>query len=293
MSDNSKRVPAHTDLDPGRSVGGRVRLQKSPLWLLLRRRKIRKFWERLASDGIIKIVIPTINSASYIDIILSYYRAIGLPVTVFVDNKTTDETAKVAARYTQEVILFDNPASRVGEMIEGMSNHCKTRWILRIDDDELPSWRMIELVRQIVSSRESHIVGFNRYQVVFNRRGEPFRSLKHDPDTHRQWRLYQPATVAFHGRGHTPGFDLEEEQMLSAPPDSFMIHLDWVVHSRDERLQKLLRYDRHTPGHGMAFRSYYLADESPDFRDDLRPLPAPEFHRIGKLFADRFAGSTI
>jgi len=57
------------------------------------RSRDREFWRRQTTNGIIKIIIPTINSAHYIDLILSYYRQIDIPVTVFVDSKTTDETA--------------------------------------------------------------------------------------------------------------------------------------------------------------------------------------------------------
>jgi hypothetical protein len=253
----------------------------------------RNFWRRQISDGIIKIIIPTINSAHYIDLTLSYYREINLPVTVFVDSKTTDETASIAARYAFEVVPFDNSATRVGEMIEGMSRQCRSRWVLRIDDDELPSIRMLDFVRTVIARDECTVVGFDRYQTVFDLNGEPVRSIKHDPVTHRQWRLYQPDKVTFHGRGHTAGFDPNDNRRLVAPTTSFMIHFDWVVHSPADRHEKLVRYDTHTPGHGMQFRDYYLADESPDFQQDLQKLRSVEFHQIGRRLVSRFPGSAV
>jgi hypothetical protein len=99
--------------------------------------------------------------------------------------------------------------------------------------------------------------------------------------------------VIFHGRGHTAGFDCNEGEELVAPTASFMIHLDWVVHSREERLNKLVRYDAHTAEHGMAFRDYYLADESPDFHGDLRALPGRDFRGIGRQLIRRFPGSAV
>jgi hypothetical protein len=258
-----------------------------------RRRRDEKFWRRQISDGIMKVVIPTINSARYIDLILSHYRDIGLPVTVFVDSKTTDETASIAARYACEVVPFVNSSTRVNEMIGDISRHCRSRWVLRFDDDELPSIRMLNFVRKVIARDKYSVVGFDRYQTVFNLNGEPFRSVKHDPITHRQWRLYKPDTVTFHGRGHTASFDSNDHRGLVAPAPSFMIHLDWVVHSPADRRKKLVRYDAHTPGHGMPFRDYYLADESPDFHKDLKALQGHEFHRIGRQLVSRFPGSAV
>ena len=40
--------------------------------------------------GKLQVVVPTIDSAAYIDIVLSYYRSIGIPVKVIVDAKTRD-----------------------------------------------------------------------------------------------------------------------------------------------------------------------------------------------------------
>jgi hypothetical protein len=252
-----------------------------------------RFWRRQISDNIIKVIIPTINSAHYIDLVLSYYRDINLPVTVFVDSKTTDETASIAARYAVEVVPFVNSAPRVGEMIEGMSRHCRSRWVLRIDDDELPSIRMLDYVRKIIARDRYTVVGFDRYQTIFNVNGAPFCSIKHDAITHRQWRLYQPDKVRFHGRGHSAGFDPIDGRGRIAPTSAFMIHLDWVVHSPRDRREKLVRYETHTPGHGMRFRDFYLADECPDFHNDLMALPVTEFHKIGRKFVSRFPGSAV
>src|SRR5664279_598339 len=74
----------------------------------LRRQPQTKFWHRQLSAGVIKIIMPTINSARYIDIILSYYRDMNIPVTVFVDSKTTDETAAIAC------LLYTSPSPRDG-----------------------------------------------------------------------------------------------------------------------------------------------------------------------------------
>lgn len=251
------------------------------------------FWEQQRAAGKIRVVVPTIDSARHIDIVLTYYRSIGVPVTVFVDRKTRDDTAAIARRHADDVVLFDNPSQRVGAMLEGMSRHFGTEWVLRIDDDELPSVAMMEFVASVLSARRCDVVGFGRYQCLFDHDGGIHHDATHGFEAHRQWRLYRPARVRFHGRGHTAGFDFKAHRGLAAPPPAFMIHLDWIVHSPAERLQKLRRYDADTPGHGMAHKAYYLGDAAPDLRERLKPLPGNDFVRTAASLNARFPETVV
>lgn len=75
------------------------------------------------------VAIPTINSAAYIDIILGYYAAIGLPVTVFVDRKTTDHTLSICKSLAKHVVDIVNPTWRVEYALPDISQHLGTPWI--------------------------------------------------------------------------------------------------------------------------------------------------------------------
>jgi hypothetical protein len=189
--------------------------------------------------------------------------------------------------------MVDNPATRVGEIIERISRHCGTRWVLRIDDDELPSLQMLAFVNSVIAGDSCRAVSFERHQCVVNRSGAMLRNTRHSPVVHRQWRLYQPDAVEFHARGHTRCFELDPLSELAAPSEAHMIHLDWVFHSREERVQKIARYDAHTPNHGTMFKDYYLGDTSPTFLDELTPLPAEEFVAVGRKMAARFPKSAV
>lgn len=67
-----------------------------------------------------------------------------------------------------------------------------------------------------------------------------------------------------------------------------MIHLDWAVHSYDQRLEKVQRYDAHTTDHGSIFRKFYLHEEDPDALSMLDPLPLPEFAQLSRDLRERF-----
>ena len=57
-------------------------------------------------EGGLSIVIPTINSARYIDIVLGFYLRHQIPVTVLVDNRSCDETFAIAKSLVPDTRLI-------------------------------------------------------------------------------------------------------------------------------------------------------------------------------------------
>src|ERR1043165_4776505 len=51
------------------------------------------------------IVVPTLNSGRYLDIPLSFYEENQIPVTVFVDGRSEDDTLAVAQRFAEAVVI--------------------------------------------------------------------------------------------------------------------------------------------------------------------------------------------
>lgn len=245
-------------------------------------RAARRAPKKLRSLGDLTVIVPTINSAKYIDIILEYYSdELSIPVMLFVDSKTIDRTTPLARSLAAKVVPIQNDATRVGEIIQRMSMVCPTSWVLRIDDDELPSRAMIDYVLQVVRSGDADAYGFRRYQCLVSSDG---RLLNDPQSTHVQWRLYRKDSVRYIAAGHTPGFQTQGLKIVEAPQDALMIHLDWALHSYDERKSKIFRYDSHTANHGSIWRHYYLYEEQSGM--NFRRLPAPEFdatcHKIAK-----------
>jgi hypothetical protein len=72
-----------------------------------------------------------------------------------------------------------------------------------------------------------------------------------------------------------------------------MVHLDWIVHTPEERDQKLARYDEHTPNSGSNWREYYLADcLDPAFESHIEPLPIAGFEQLEKDLTIRYEQTT-
>lgn len=234
------------------------------------------------------LAIPTINSARYLDIILKFYRGNGIPVVVFVDDRSDDETLRMAREGASETVVVTNPAGFAAEgLIEQMSRSCRTKWLLRIDDDELPSRAMMEFVRVAIARGEDQVYGFLRHQCAVSKSGRLLAGTNVSPLDHRQWRLYQPKNVRFIQGVHTPGI---EWHGLSgnAPADASLIHLDWAVHSYEDRKRKVERYDAHTPNEGTRWRSFYLYEDQAPGDSNFAELALPEFATVALELRDRF-----
>jgi glycosyltransferase involved in cell wall biosynthesis len=244
---------------------------------------------RPANEGIpdLTVAIPTINSDRYLDIILKFYRDNGIPTVVFVDDRSNDGTLETARRWGNETISITNGGTFIAEgMVEGLSRHCPTKWVLRIDDDELPTLALVSFVRELIAGGGNAVWGFPRHQCAVSPTGRLLVAPTISSLEHRQWRLYQPDKVHFISGLHTPGFQWREEP-AEAPLEAALIHLDWAVHSYEERRHKMERYDAHTPNQGTRWRSFYLYEEEPG-GGPFSELGLPEFQEVGVQIAARF-----
>lgn len=244
----------------------------------------------LLQTGDLTIAIATINSARYIDIILRYYREHGFAVKLFVDDRSLDDTWRKARELAPDAVPTSNPGGFIAEgLIEEMSRACPTKWLLRIDDDELPSLAMMDFVRNAVRSDAPDVYAFPRQQCAVSRTGALVKHGEVSPLDHRQWRLYQPARVEFTHGLHTPGIVWDEQaRAVTAPMEASLIHLDWAVHSYHERRRKMERYDAHTANAGTKWRSYYLYEEEPLSPGTFSELPWPEFRQTSLEISQRF-----
>ena len=242
--------------------------------------------ERPRSDEL-SIIVPTVRSEKYLDLILDYYENYAVEVVVFVDSKSSERVREIVAQRNFRSINVHNDSTRVGEIIELISHSVSGKWILRIDDDELPSGSLMNFVYEAVRRDEADVYGLIRHQCTVANDGKLLRSNSVSAHSHRQWRLYKRETVIYRTDGHTPGFYLENLNAVPAPDEACLIHLDWALHSYEERRSKVEAYDIHTPGHGEIFRDYYLPEESGESIPNLRRLYLEEFDTLARQIAER------
>ena len=238
----------------------------------------------------VTVIIPTMNSAGHLDITLGYYRRMGVSPVIFVDAKSTDDTFGVASRSCEHVHLTDNPGEWVECMIEHISRSVATEWVLRIDDDELPSRAILEMCGAGLSGVAQPIVSFPRRNCGLTRCRQFAFDGRSDED--RQFRLYRVNEVQYSTAIHTPALIIERSVKMVNP--HFLIHFDWAVHSYEERKSKVDRYNR--VGGFMAgdrFRKGILFEDDSELAGARVVLDAPEFMPVAEALANRFPKSCM
>ena len=67
-----------------------------------------------------------------------------------------------------------------------------------------------------------------------------------------------------------------------------MIHLDWAVHTYEERKAKIERYDAHTANAGSKWRHFYVYEEDPHAKKRFEIFDLPEFDTVTRNLRGRF-----
>lgn len=95
------------------------------------------------------VLIPTKNSSTRIGKILDRYRVFGIePIFIF-DTSSDDSTYEILKLKSASFHLFDNKfAYAEAGMIEFGVSKCKNEWILRMDDDEFPSIKLLNWIKK-------------------------------------------------------------------------------------------------------------------------------------------------
>ena len=232
------------------------------------------------------VVIPTRDSARHVGIVLAHYRRAGWPVQVFVDAASSDGTLGACRRAGFRAELIDNPAGRTEAMVAGMSARARTDWVLRMDDDELPTDAMIRAVNRCVAGDEQAKHAFRLRHCTLAAGGGLAAVRFYEDPPHDQLRLYNRRHARFDATLHSPGIDIANK--VVAEPDAFFVHLQWIVKTYAERADKIARYDAQRQGAGSDWRDYYLLEDNPAALASAVRLAAPEFARAARALARRF-----
>ena len=98
-------------------------------------------------------MIPTVNSARWLGHVIDYYRNIDLKVIFAVDTRTSDGTTSLLSAKGSKFVMVRGQHPRVESLIGEIVAKVDAEWILRIDDDELPSPGMLRWADKVIGAR--------------------------------------------------------------------------------------------------------------------------------------------
>lgn len=235
-------------------------------------------------------IIVTKDSAPHIGIVLDHYKRLGIAPRVFVDSKTTDNTFAICNSAGVQTEIVENPVGRVEPLIEKVAHLCDTDWILRFDDDELPSRQMLETAHALVRNPQHAQYAFKLVHGILNARNslDALRFYETPPNgPHFQWRLFDRRATHFTDTIHTPGFFVTDGVHCS--DSDLFVHIQWIVRSYAERQKKIEHYDSQQEGAGTDWLHYYLIEDHAEALASAYPLEHEEFSEVVAALASRFA----
>ena len=242
--------------------------------------------------------IITRDSAGWIAPLLRIYRAAGLNPLVVVDDRSTDGTADVLARENFRFRMGHCTVDRAEPMVAEVLRAHPAGWLLRMDDDELPSRAMFDYLRGSEPGPETKVVGFARH--FFRRdpdghlsRGEwtqksyLYKGLRND----WQYRLFRAEQVELTDAIHTPGF-IVPEQKTQADPQAFIAHFVWILRTLEQRRAKVLSYDAQSDFAGSFLKPMYVPEDMEAGEVVFTKSPSVEFDEIARIMATAQAANS-
>ena len=192
----------------------------------------------------IDVVVPVCNAARWINAICDGYDGLRLRPLFIVEARSSDDSLAILLGRNARAFTAQGEMPDVESLLSGIIPYFSSSWILRLDDDELPSSAMLRWVAGNVSHLQAPSVAFPRYSIYRNGNGGlgdfGLRGDGGPWKTNYQYRLFRPSDVAPKDTLHSPGFDASFEL---APDEARIYHFDWIVHTYDERRRKTERYE--------------------------------------------------
>jgi len=225
-----------------------------------------------------RVVIPTRDGSRWLPAFARAYARLGIHPLYILDGRTVDDSRAVLAKLGCDVVEVPAEHDRGEDVLWRGAGAARAEWLLRMDDDEMPSRCLIDWIAEAGVQRPEPVlyVSCRQYWAGGYSRMESFYFNHSRPDfLAPQPRLFRPDRVRFTDALHTAG--IETDGAGWAPAAAFFLHLDWVVRDRPARLAKLVGYERQRPGGGIRYAHFSLPEHQDYDRLRITALPTREF----------------
>jgi glycosyltransferase involved in cell wall biosynthesis len=253
----------------------------------------KRYAERHTTKGLhpkVRLIIPTRGCSKWLPYFLKAYRSWGLKPTYAVDNGCEPETLRLLKESNVNMIFIDADHIPNGESIMPyLSKSIPEDYVLRLDDDEFLARELIEWVNSIPDSKYAFVTSWwiPRYEValldgaLWSCHPKWMRTKVGDSlyENLQGGRFYRHKDVTYDKVGPHHG-NFTSHYVSHAPSKALIIHLDCLVRTMEERLNKIRSTEKRFKDAGWPFANHMLPEMAPrellglkDFDNpDLAPL---------------------
>jgi hypothetical protein len=187
-------------------------------------------------------------------------------IVVGLDERVDPAGAARAVELADRVVRVPY-ASPPGRTLPWLYAQCNAGWVLRLDDDEIPSRALLDALPGLADTSVTHVWLPRRW--LFGSEVTYLDALPWVPDFQLRLSVNDPRLVRFPGIRHVPIEVAGPARYSSAP----LYHLD-LLRPRVERERKVEAYDSERPGMRIAGLAFNHAFYLPELRDaPLQPVP--------------------
>jgi predicted O-methyltransferase YrrM len=196
------------------------------------------------------------NSAPFIERLLQAGAEFADEIIIGVDRSSTDSTEDICARYADKLFRLE-PIGTSERALAWLNDQCSGDWILRLDDDELPSARFVDALPRLMRDRNYTHYWLPRRWVIGEGRSRWIAEHPWWPDWQVRFFRNLPSLVSFPGQLHT---DYDVQGAAGYFSEGSLYHYALVERNEEERRQKIEQYERIAPGNSKPW--YYFPNES-------------------------------
>jgi hypothetical protein len=120
---------------------------------------------------LIKVVIVTRNSARWLGAVIDSYRNVGIEPFFLLDGFSEDATERLLEQKSATYTKIFPEFARVEAAIRLIPEHVRSRWVIRIDDDEFPSRTLLNWIEDHLADIGCNVVGIPRRWVKLAKSG--------------------------------------------------------------------------------------------------------------------------
>jgi hypothetical protein len=214
--------------------------------------------------------------------ILRLLRPVADEIVVALDDSAR-ERASALAGVADRILLFSH-AEPSDRPIAWLCRECRSDWVFNIDDDEIPSARLVRALPVLLGRSD-----VTHYWIARRWLYPDVTTYLDEPpwNTEYQLRLFKADDrfLRFTDRFHRPIECGGPMRFGSAP----LWHLDTALGSREERERKALRYERLQRGMRVGALSHNTGLYLPELRSDpaVQPVPVRELRTIERVLRAR------